>query len=186
MKIINTDPEKYVLKSLFLVFAFWVFPLLAQEDDFSDYDSETRFSIAADASFNNDDFLVGIYPGVLFEMFETRASLFFIARPYEKKVYVRQSNNFQIRYLEWRSILGLNLEKHGFLYGNTGFSVGAGYGISFGTYAGSKKSAETEWLPVFKAGIDQHFGDVSVGIGYKYLKFPNVDNNNQFYISITY
>lgn len=147
--------------------------------------SNTAFSISLDASFNNDDFILGIYPGINFKAHETRLSVFFITRPYEKKVYVRQSNSFLIRYLEWRSVIGLNAEKHIDLYGNTGLSFGAGYGYTFGTYAGSSKSAKDLWIPVFKAGLDQRFGDVFVGVGYKYMRMPHV-NNNLFYISVTY
>ncbi|MCB0284152.1 MAG: outer membrane beta-barrel protein [Calditrichae bacterium] len=147
--------------------------------------SKPAFSIGLDGTFNNDDLQLGIYPGAHWKNLELRAAVFFMTRPYEKKVYIRQTSSFQIRYLEWRSLLGFQVEKRMDLYNDTGFSVGAGYGYSFGTYAGSDKSAEDNWIPVFKAGIEQRFGSIFVGVGYKYIDIPHVDSN-LFYLSIVY
>lgn len=147
--------------------------------------SKPAFSIGLDGSFNNDDLQLGIYPGAYWKNMELRAAVFFMTRPYEKKVYIRQTSSFQIRYMEWRSLIGLHVEKRMDLYNDTGFSIGAGYGYSFGTYAGSDKSAKDVWIPVLKAGIEQRFGSIFVGFGYKYIDIPHV-NNNLFYLSIVY
>ena len=159
--------------------------LYGQEQQTIGLQSKVAFSIALDASFNNDDFLLGIYPGILLKKQQIRANLFFYARPYEKKVYVRQTQNFLIRYLEWRSVLGINVDKHFEIYANTGLMLSAGYGWSFATYAGSNSDPKSKGTPVLKVGFDQRFADIFVGIGYKFIKLPYVDNN-QFYLSFTY
>jgi len=121
-----------------------------------------------------DDFQFGGRVGV-----ETGARLplgFFIdfeGRPFGKAVRVRESETLEYQFREHRFTLGPGASLNVPARGGTWWTFAGGVGLSFGTYRGSARAAETT-VPVWfetgwraKIGGSQH-----LGIAYQYFPLP--------------
>lgn len=133
--------------------------------------------------FNADDINLGAGYGLIQPQWETGLYLFFLIRPYAKKVRILQASNYYIRYLENRFAVGINFDKYFLFSEKVGLSFSGGCAYSFAFYHGSSKDPDSEWMPVFGGDVFIIVQGVKIQAGYKYLPFPSV-NNNQFEISI--
>jgi hypothetical protein len=134
-------------------------------------------SISFETTFNGEDLMLGFIPGVHFQNLNLTAGGLFLVRPYDKKVRVEQSPKFYIQFQEWRIVFGIILEKRINLVETISLSLSAGGGYTFGGYAGTSKSAEKSFLPIFRIGLTKEFDNILVGLRYQYMEIPDVNNH---------
>ena len=142
-------------------------------------------SISFEITFNGEDFMLGFIPGVHFKNLNLTAGALFLIRPYKKKILVERSPNFYYQFQEWRIVFGIILEKRINLVETISVSLSAGGGYTFGGYAGTSKSAEKSFLPIFRIGLTKEFDNILVGLRYQYMEIPDV-NSHQGNITFIY
>jgi len=134
-------------------------------------------SISFETAFNGDDFMLGFIPGVHFQNLNLTAGALFLIRPYDKKVSVERSPNYYYRLQEWRIVFGLILEKRINLGETISLSLSLGGGYTLGGYAGTSKSAEKSFLPIFRTGLTKEFDNILIGLRYQYMEIPDVSSH---------
>ena len=142
-------------------------------------------SISFETTFNGEDLMLGFIPGVHFQNLNLTAGGLFLIRPYKKKILVERSPNFYYQFQEWRIVSGFILEKRINLVETISLSLSAGGGYTFGGYAGTSKSAEKSFLPIFRIGLTKEFDNILVGLRYQYMEIPDV-NSHQGNITFIY
>jgi len=143
------------------------------------------FSISLETSFNGDDFMVGFLPGLHLQNLNLTAGVLFLVRPYKKKILVERSTNFYLQLQEWRYVFGICLEKRINLVNTIALSLSAGGGYTYGEYAGTSTSAETNFLPILRIGIIKEYDKTLISLRYQFMEIPNV-NNHQVNLSFIY
>ena len=145
--------------------------------EINDSQSDMTPSISFETTFNGEDFMLGIIPGVHFQNINLTAGGLFLIRPYHKKIRIEKSPNFYYQFQEWRCVIGIILEKRFKLVETISFSLSAGGGYTFGGYAGTDMSAEKSFLPVFRIGLTKEFDNILIGLRYQYMEIPDVSNH---------
>lgn len=131
------------------------------------------------SSVNDEDLQFGLGMGVyLGHNFRTNIS--FLARPYQKKIYVDVSDLLVDRYLENRYTFGINLDKCFQLNDRFGIYSNLGIGYTYGSYSGTTKEPESQSIYTIGLGLE---ASPNFRVGYE---FANLPNTNQHRLMFTF
>ena len=122
---------------------------------------------------NNEDLHLGLAMGIN-NGNNFKTNVFFLARPYRKKVYVDVSEVLTDRYLENRYTVGINLDKTYYLNKDFALYSNFGLGLTYGSYSGTDNNPDTK--PIFTIGLGIE-PSPNFRLGYEYANLPNTNQH---------
>ena len=135
-------------------------------------------------SFNIDDILLDSEIGLRFIEKNWAAYGLFFFRPYEKKVRVKQSDNYYYQYRAKQFGFGFTAERQ-FNIANFDLFIALGPVHRFGLFRGSSIRPEGGLTVIFKSGLIRHFNYLDLKLAYRYLDLPFI-SSHQVSVSIIF